>query len=124
MSAEFILSETLAQLNAELYRAQIDAGGASASLEIQNAAGMALVTFTLPYPCGASSAGKLLFDAISSAVAAASGIATKAVFKTSAGNAVLSTNVSSSTGTAFCRLSTTSIVSGTTVSVASGEIQF
>lgn len=124
MSAEFTLSATLAQLSAELYRDQIDAGGAAGELEIQSAAGDVLVSFALAYPCGSHSSGKLVFDAIATAVATASGKATKAVFKTSAGNVVLTTNVSSSTGTAFCRLSTTSIVVGSPVSVSSGEIQF
>lgn len=124
MPAEITPSPTLKQLNAELYRDQIDAGGAAGKLELQSAGGLVLATLTLSYPCGSHVAGSLVFGPISPVLASASGTATKAVYKTSADDVVIETNVSSSTGTAFCRLTSTTIVAGAPVSVSSGEIKF
>lgn len=124
MPAELTPSASLKQLNAELYRDQIDAGLAAGTIEIQSFDGVPLATFTLSYPCGWHTDGSLIFGSIAPVGASASGTAHKAVFKTSAGATVLETNVSSSTGTAFCRLTTTNIVAGAPVSVSSGEIKF
>lgn len=124
MASEIIPSSELKQATAELWRDRIDAGGAAGSVEIQSASGTVLATLALPYPCGAHSLGKLVFGAIANVFATATGLAAKALFKTSAGATVLTTNVSSSSGTAFCRLNNTSITSGSAVSVSSCEISF
>lgn len=122
--ATLTLTSAAKQAMAELILARIDAGGAAGKVEIQDSSNNVLATLTLAYPCGAHSAGKLVFSSIAQVNATGTGTANKAVFKTSAGVEVFTGDVSTSAGTAFCRLSSLSIATGGPVATASCEIQF
>lgn len=122
--ATLTLTSAAKQAFAELMLARIDAGGAAGKVEIQDSSSSVLATLTLSYPCGSHSAGKFVFGSIAQVNATGTGTANKAVFKTSAGVEVFTGDVSTSAGTAFCRLSSLSIATGGPVATASCEIQF
>lgn len=127
MPAEFTLEVVAKNAMANQFKAMIDAGESAATMELQTAANAVLVTVTLAYPCGVvdTDNGILDFSPTAQFDAVATGTIAKAVFKTSAGVKLFTTNVSDKAGTAFVRLDTLVISAiGQKVQVTTGEIDY
>lgn len=115
---------------AQALKASLDAGGAACIIDIYTGAigdvgnSTKLASLAAHYPSGTVAQGKLTFGAIQNSIALASGIAAWAQFKTSDGTPVCDVNVSSTGGTAFMRLNSTSIVKDGPVSITSCVFEF
>lgn len=130
MAAVIILSDSVKASLAAALKAAIDVGGAAAKIDIytgaigDTAGSTKLATVNVPYPCGDIVGGKLVLGSIQSEVSLASGIAAWARIKTSAGATVMDVNISSTGGTAFMRLNTTSIIALGPVTITSCVFEF
>ena len=130
MAAVIILSQDAKQAQALALKASMDAGGSAGSIDIYagqigNVGGsVKLATVFPPYPCGVASIGTLVFGIIGGGIAIENGIASWAQFKTSGGDPVADVNVSSTGGTAFLRLNTTSIIKDGPVTIESCTFEF
>lgn len=101
----------------------IDAGAAAGKLKIRDGSNTVLATFTLADPCGSVSSGVLTldFDPDISATAGATGTAANAIITDDADTTVISGLTVGTTGTDVI-LTSTSITSGQTVTIATGTI--
>ena len=126
MPAEFTLSTATKSAMAATVIEQLDAGLAAATMELQTGSDVVLVSVALSYPCGSVSVtGKLVFTPTSAVSAAAVGTVAKAVFKTSEGDIVFSSNVSLKTGDAFVRLDSLDIEEiGQMLRISVGEMTY
>lgn len=130
MAAVINLFDAAKSAQAVALKASIDAGGAAATADIYAGPigspgdSVKLATLTLPYPCGSTSLGTLAIGTIPGTTAIASGVASWARIKTSAGDAVADVNVSSVGGTAFMRFNTTSFIEDGPVTLASCVFEF
>ena len=126
MPAEFTLSTAAKAAVATTIIEQLDAGLAAATMELQTGLDVVLLSVPLNYPCGSVDGdGKLVFTPTSASPATAVGTVAKAVFKTSEGAVVFSSNVSLKTGDAFVRLDSFDIGEiGETLRISVGEMTY
>jgi hypothetical protein len=121
MAVTYSTAVKTARMNAVI--AQIDAGSAAGKLKIRDSSNNVLVTFTLADPSGTAASGVLTFDfdPDPSATAASAGTADNAVVTDSDDTVVIS-GLTVGTSGSDINLSSTSITSGQTVTLATGTI--
>lgn len=103
----------------------IDAGSAAGEVEIQTAGSTVLATITLSDPAfGAASSGSCTLNGtpLSDTNAAATGTASKAVFKDSDGNVVFTLDIGLAGAGKSVTIDSTSISAGDTVRITAGTV--